>query len=979
LAFIKAALSTLGSALPTVFRLRAERQAGQDPHSATADCAEQLLNGALGRLGAITPEDPFWKTVAFRAGGAVTRPDEFRKPHVRDWLSRSDVRAALKALATAQASGAPEEAAAFRLLIETYMELSGEDERHARGVVDTALAYLRTALQSAATDAGTAGLVQAGVKSLHQRIATIGDDLGSVRQDLAKLAAQPALLVDDVLADHHGTDAKKILEGILRRRASPMQNTLHELKQLALELSDRGKFRAAPAAVKAEVISWIGRLAAADGDIAEAQRALDDLTGLGVSDTAIISAWLDVARGQPDIALQRLRDSDDADKRTVLLAILRQSKGLDAAQTFYEGLGEHPHSQFTAIGWQNVVASLLEAGRLDDAVDLLSSLPEDFFWDCPFLGYVKGVVYCTQFVPAAYRKRILDAEFLAVTEHLLEGEEASRWRRRAADAFTHAKRAADAVDDRTLAEMICGWLRWLRLIDPAHRDQELAALKAGMEDGATAAELIVFAGAVGVTFDPLPLEKYLARQEALGGLSRRELDAKLHLLRFTRRHSELVRFIEGNWDRLADGPHPGALGGLLIETLVRSGECGRAENVLISRRDQLHAPDIPRFQLMIDHCRGEDPTKRALENYKATRTIEDLWNLVTGLTAVKRWSELTPYALALFEEEPTGENALRYIECLHRTNAPEEEIVAFLDRCPELVAINQNLKAARAWALFHLGEVEEARRLNDQLLATRRQVNDVALDINIAMRAGEWERFTDILAREWDHRSELPPNLLLHLANLAGVRAPERAIQLAQEAVNRQPDNPHLLLQAHSVAVRLARDDIAMPWINRAAALSKAEEGPVKTYSFREMVEMMKDHADDWRRKNDLFRSGKIPLHWATSLFNIPLSRFLIAIPRENRDQPDARKRVAVPIRSGARRPVDTTGINRLVLDVTSILILSELGFLESVVETLDEVFVSPRVMELLLFERDKVEFHQPSRISATGAGPGGGAARHVG
>lgn len=108
---------------------------------------------------------------------------------------------------------------------------------------------------------------------------------------------------------------------------------------------------------------------------------------------------------------------------------------------------------------------------------------------------------------------------------------------------------------------------------------------------------------------------------------------------------------------------------------------------------------------------------------------------------------------------------------------------------------------------------------------------------------------------------------------------------LVQECAERESDNPHTLLQAYSVASAMGQDDIAMPLIHKATQLSKGEDAPIKSFSFREMVEFMKDSASDWRSKNDMFRNGSIPILWAAHILNVPLSRLLIAIPRENKNQ----------------------------------------------------------------------------------------------
>jgi len=839
-----------------------------------------------------------------------------------------------------------------------------KDDRYrdfaARASAECLIGLLRNAtdlLGSNRTENSTAilTLVQEGFTSLQERLDVFepGLDMHS------------GLHGGSTLAEHHGTDALHELHCILKRRTSYDQDTLGELNRLVIDTGETGKFCATTISIRVEIYNWIARVAASTDLLEEAEKSIAMVAELGGQVSPIALAWCDVVRGDPNAGLQSLRDSHDADSQSNLFAILRKKKGIEEALAYFDFIENISPEQFTAIGWKNVVGCLAEADRVVDATKIYSFLPDDYVADCPLLGYIGGIVCAARLVPEDHRHRVVIEEFLAASEHLLEGGDTDQWRQSACDAFKLSIDAARDVNDRGLEKSAAGWLRWLRLIDPIQKQDELALLINDTNDGRKAVEVIPLAVALRVEFNPAPLEKHLMRLEALGGLSPKELNARFLLLRYFKRYHELASFIEDNWEKLIGAGSAAALGGALIHAYVSAGECGRADKVLTAKEADLYHFDVPWYRLMIDQCRGEDPTQRAMEIYESSETFEDLWSLVNGLEMGQRWAELMPYALILFEKERNAENALRYIECLRRTKAPKVEVTNFLQKSPDLVDLNAELKSVQAWALYSLGEVEEARKLNNQLLDERRNINDLGLDINLAIRMGEWERFADIIAREWECRSELPAHALLHLAKLAGWGAKEKAILLAEEAVGQLPDDPNILVQAYSIAIALARDDIAMPWINKAAQLSITDEGPVSSHSFTELIEMMKDRREDWKRKNDLFRNAKIPMHWAASILNVPLSRFLIAIPRENKAQSDPRKRYPVPVRSGAREPIDMVSVRKVLLDITSIIILCELGHLSRVINSVDEVYLSPHILEILLQERDKVTYHQPSRVNA--------------
>lgn len=772
-----------------------------------------------------------------------------------------------------------------------------------------------------------------------------------------KISSGHSLFVNGAITEHHGEDAKTILDTILRRRASPGQDTLAQLRALARFLDSGGKFAAAPFSIKAEVYDWIVRIAASNGHLVDAENALIKLAELEYPASTAAKAWMEAARGEIDSALRMLRTDDSAASRSNIFAILRTKKGDTDALAYLNTLESINLDSFTAIGWTNVLGCLAVNDRIEQATSLASNLPDEMFLECTILRYFCGMLYVANSVPVGLHRRVIHEEFLAVSDHLLEGDEAENWRRKAYEAFDACSQIAKNAGDESLLEQSKTWLRWLRIVDPAHRKEELDALRNDMNDGKTAVKLMPLAHAFGVKFDVSALTKYLGRSEMLGGLTPIELNAKVLLLQHLEQFPELASFIVDNRNRLLEIESLPVLGGTLIQAYVQAGECGLAEEVLKAKQAELYSDDIPRFRLMIQHCRGEDPTKQAKDNYEATGKIEDLSNLILSLEKARRLAELTPYALEMFNRERNVANALRYVKCLRSAITQDEDIVYFLDSCSDLVKKEPELMSAQAWALFHLGELEKSNKINSQLLNLRNNINDLSLDIYLTVRMGDWEKLPAILNREWNRRDELPVALLLDLARLTVFSARERALQLVSECTKREPDNPRSLLQAYSVAIAMAQDDIAMPLLNRARQFSKGEDNFIKSLSTREMVEFMQDSAAGWRKKNELFRNGSIPIHWAAHIFNVPLSRLLIAIPRENKAQADARRRQPIPIRAGNRRSIKVSSVKRLTLDVTSIFVLNELGFLEHLFDALDEALLSPRFMEMLFLKRKRLNF----------------------
>ncbi len=347
---------------------------------------------------------------------------------------------------------------------------------------------------------------------------------------------------------------------------------------------------------------WIVRIAASNGHLADAEHALAKLQELEQPASIAAQAWMEAARGEIDSALRMLRLDDSSAGRSNIFAILRTKKGDTDALAYLNTLESINPDLFTAIGWTNVLGCLAVNDKIEQATSLLSILPDEMFLKYTILRYFCGMLYVANSVPVDLHRRVIHEEFLAVSDHLLEGDEAENWRSRAYEAFEACSQSAKNAGDESLLERSKTWLRWLRVIDPAHKKEELAALSNDMNDGKTAVKLMPLAHAFGVKFDQSALTKHLRRTEMLGGLTPIELNAKVLLLQHLEQFPELASFIVDNWDRLLDVESLPILGGTLIQAYVQAGECGLAEEVLKMKQEELYPDDIPRFQLMIQHC-----------------------------------------------------------------------------------------------------------------------------------------------------------------------------------------------------------------------------------------------------------------------------------------------------------------------------------------------------------------------------------------
>ncbi len=825
-----------------------------------------------------------------------------------------------------------------------YSEVSGEDEQHAEGFVTQAIAVIYAGTTGAISDVPLAAIVQASSATILKEV-----------QKIRPHAAATQSVVDG--------SARRELHRILTRRAFPGEKTLEELHSLLAELAPQGRFELATLQTKREALNWAVRLFAANDNADAATKAAHDMQKLGQELDSLSTAYLEAANGHLEDALRRADGIDSADAHGVVFSLLRRSGGDRRASDYLKGHSLGDVNTFTSLGWVNVIIALLQWDRLPDAHAVAAALPPHFSVEQPPLCATLGLAAASELVPESRRNRLFHDGPMLLLQGTLGTPAALQWRQEAINHFTAAAQAYDHLGCEAPAADCKRWVSLLRLSDGSTRKEEMSNIRDQMKDAKTAVDLILIAYPAEVDFDPAPLERHLARREIAGGLTDEERIAKSLMFAATRRWPEFIAYVRREWDELLQVTPPPALVFQMCNAMLEIGELERAQIFLDEHRQLLGEEHFIRMSMLLAQHRGSDPSTEAIELYRRTGDNGDLRNVVQSLERHERWSDLLPFSKELFNREPHIRTALRHISFIHHSGGTAKDVFAFIEAVRESVPINMNFNEEEAWALFRLGRNLEARRIAEELVRARDSVRDIALDMNLAVQSGDWDRFAPIIERVWEKRSEFDSRTLLLMSNMAGINESQRALDLAEEAVKKSPENPATLLSAYTIAVQMGRDDVGAPWL-RSATQHSQPGGPIQSFTFRQMMEMLKVDHESWKRKNDDLHGGKMPLHLAALVFNAPLLRFLVDIPTANVAQVDARRRQPIPFRNGKRTLVDCSDIKRVAMDITTIYLLNHLKRLQQVLEQFDLVRVSPQLFMILLEERRKVMFHQPSRIS---------------
>ena len=740
-----------------VRQLYGEREGARAPLAVRTDLLDERLSESYGRLRGGTIEDAWWRRVFDAMAQEFVAPDFFRKPAVQGWLELPGVQKGFVAIASANVMdrAAHDESAIRERLAESYSEQTGEATNFAEGPIDVVVGCLT---------AGFFASIPPDQRSLAGMVQALKGELGGIRASLDRTLTQ-----DPLVREALGKTAEGDLSEILALRKFDFQAAVDRM-QLLWRRVDSGDLVAVPARARNEVCYWAARLHAANSATVAEARRMRELISEWYAESSLrtLDALILAAEGDSEGALRLLRDKDDPEARSAMLGILMRSDEPEAAISFCREVRPSVMpTHFTDLGWGAWAESMARAGRWEEAVEGLASLATKSAWS-PALAITEGKVNAALLLPI--ERRTLALERIPIYPWIAPSVDARARKRhaRAIECFEYVEKNLPANSDRVASEL-ADWQTWLAVMDPDTRAAAIArqSVRKRLEDGRSGVSLVSLAWAFRIEFDDRALRVYIRKREQMGGLGDDDLIAECLLNQRTMNASDFSAYVEGGLDRLDRVLHKSFTTTMLFQAFLDDQQVERARTLMDKRREHLDEDMLARMDTALDAVEGDDPRERLETLHRESGDLADLRNLIAYLKSVRDREALAPLVEDLFVCEQTLDNAYEVVACLSQPPADHRSVVAFLEAYPTITKQSDDMKSALAWGLFHLGRVSESRKINDGLLNERQEQNDLALDVNLTVATGDWERLAAIVDREWPHRANLDPELLTTLARLA--------------------------------------------------------------------------------------------------------------------------------------------------------------------------------------------------------------------
>jgi hypothetical protein len=863
--------------------------------------------------------------------------------------SESKKREATRAVVEALAQSNPITGGLARIYQTTHPSKSQQDQkRWVEEITETT--------NSISLDLETQAQAMLGMQ---EKSVSLSERLGSLKEfaEGSRLPTFPQRLIDDEIEKRLGVLRQaRFFQGFDRAGSAVSLGKSLQSRELA----------SGSQTTRHKALAWCARILSTVEDKADAVHFLGLSKELGTSDTLVIAAaFLEAAAGDISKALQDLSQIDTPSSRTASFQVVRNFRGAKESIDWLSNVGFSvemldPDGKFAFL------QVCLELSLWDKAFEVSTNLLDEDFENTPALHQLAGMTALARTVDLELRPTVLTQLPLNLKAFPLASTiDALALRKRAVGHFNTFSRVATSFGCKDVAKFASDLALWLELRDEDTKSRALAALAVSLKDKEDGLRRVLLALDFGIRIDNSAIEKEITRQSTLcGGVTVDIALARLALALNQPSALEAAQYFETHRESLLRFLNKDALASLEIQMLVQSGAIDQAQSLL----ETLHSQGLDdvlfnSLKRLIAEYQGADPVAVRRSQFESTGSINDLALLIEALHDKEEWTTLANYAETLFQRTGAVRDAESYAVSLFNS-LQDDRLDQFIRSNLQYVAQSSKIAQIKCLLLFRNGELVAAKEAVAGLRANQDSLELRRLRLNVAISSGDWDTINSLVAEDWERRDERSAQELLSSAQIGFVVQSPQARELLFEAANRGRTDAHILIGAYSLATNagMENDRRVAAWFAKGIELS-GPDGPVEKATLKDLF----DRKPEWdRREADTWRmltEGAIATFMVARLLRRTLVDLFLRPALANLAEVDPRKRGIIAAFAGTREVTATPFLSTYGFDPTSLFTLSILGVLDEVIETVPQIRIPHSTMGWLLQEKERADFHQPSRI----------------
>ncbi len=766
----------------------------------------------------------------------------------------------------------------------------------------------------------------------------------------------PKELVDEKIKDETDT--------LRKSRFFPEFDSTQASLELAKKLVE-GEFRFGADAVRRYALAWCARILSTK-KLDRAKKYLKRAKELGTcQEIDIADAFISSQKGDKSTALSALADIDSPISRSAAFMIVAQTDGPKGALDWLKNTGIDV-TGLDPDGKLSLLIQLFELACWQTARETLNEIVDQDLDETPFLHRMMAMTHLLSTVHDELHAVVLNQILIDPVGFPLDSDAAAIEARRVArQHFINAVEVANQLSLPRAAAIDNEYALWLELRDPNESNKGRKRLESKLRDPKSALHLVHLGLQFGIKLDLAAVEREIERQIALNGrITPDAAIARLALALKQKTPKDAANYIARHYDDLTLHLDKKSILLCRMEMLSKAGQSDKANEILDTLiKDGLSEAEESRFRRIISKAKRTDPVDILKAQFKETNSLQDLILLVDELETKGDWDGLCEYGKILFKET----KELRHAEGLARAlynSKQNEQLVEFVKSNEGLLDQSENLQMFYCCSLYHEGELLEARselaKLNDDW--DDESFRTLLIDLTIAL--GDTNSLSAFVAKECREKGKRNAQELIRTTQLAlCLDSVPQAKELVFAAATKGNDDADVLGTAHFLATRAGwEDEEVFQWMHKAATLS-GDDGPIRKMKLKELL----DQKPEWnRRTSEIWEQlgrGELPMFLAAEGTNKSLSDLMLFPALANPSESDPRRRVAIPAYSGQRHPLSLDTDRQIGMDATALFTLSFLNLLDETLDAFDTIHIPHSTFGWLFDEKQRVAFHQPSRI----------------
>ena len=777
----------------------------------------------------------------------------------------------------------------------------------------------------------------------------------SMQQLASGLAAkQPTVLIDQ--------EIDRICDELRTSRFFTEYESDQRAQTLAARLVDGDLQRGTPGK-RSRALGWCARILYRDSSAESVERCLDAAIGLEDTDEIRVARVLCEKRDNLETAVSKLIEIGSQLSRSAALILIRNDRGVERAFEWYSATCASA-GELDEGGQTSLLTGLLSESHWDRAFELIDQVELDEKEPNPALCQVVAVSLIARTAPEEHRHLLLtDIPFEADRYKLSDRVPDREYRAKAAKLMERVRDRAEVlglVETMKRANRFVILLR-LRLPDSESDAREL--LRQELKVPQRALSVVNLALRFGIDVSREEVERAIGRSvaENLGEYGFDAAGARLAMILVESDANVVASNLAKHRPGLSRCLNPVQLVLMEVQALCHAKRQGDAKRVLAEAGD-IGEAERALAEQYIAEAEGADPVDVRLKQYEDSGRVEDLESLVEAIRAQGDEVRLVRFAELLYDK--TGElgDGIKFVRCLDETGQ-YKRLIQFLEENPNVQADSHEVAVRFCAAQYTSGDLEQAWITVQQLREAQDGEYLRGLFVQVCIASGRWGELVRFAAQEAREEKDRTPEELIRASNLVSRTSVSLSRSLAEAAVAKAPSDANILGAAYLIATNGGWEEGSEvgAWLQRAIQYS-GESGPIVRGSLDDLVSQVPQwnaHQEEiWRR----MQGNEIPIGVAAGALRRRQADLTVAVAMFNRDMPDPRRRGVVPAFHGRRR-VDEDKLGKVIIDPSALFTLADLKVLPQALKAFETVYIPFETLPQMYEDKEKVVFHQPSRL----------------